>query len=206
MPLLPRIISFTCILAYMLSGCTQSVASNKQSLIQDANAFCDIHQAKHWKDISSNTPITEFNDIAYARVHKVLNTNEFKKLLEEMKSVEFYRQMYSTAKTRIEEITGETWDCPAYMIFYSIKTSRESTVSHANEPNIVITKEGEYLVHNKRVKLTPNSLKVALDHDNNPRSKLIIKLDPGASDKLLNPLFQALIPLGIENVSVLSEE
>jgi len=207
MPLFPRIISFTCIFTFLLlSGCTQSETSRKQSLILDANAFCDIHEAKHWKDISPDMPIAEFNEIVNERVLKVLKTNEFNNLLEDMKSVGFYRQMYPTAKAKIENITGETWDCPAYKEFYSLKTSRESTVSHENEPDIIITKEGKYLIQNKAVKLTADSLKAALQIDEKPRTKLIIKLETGVSDELLGPLFQALSPLGIENVSVLSDE
>jgi len=54
-------------------------------------------------------------------VRKVLKTNEFNKLLEDMESVEFYRQMYPTEKSRIEKFTGETWNCPAFENFYSIK-------------------------------------------------------------------------------------
>ena len=207
MPFFLRVLSFTCIFTYvLLSGCTQSIASNKQALLRDANAFCDIHEAKHWKDISPTTPITEFNKIIDERVRQSVKSDEFYKLIESMNSVEFYRQMYPTAKIRIEEITGVAWDCPAYKEFYSIKTNRDHSVSQANEADIVITKEGNYLVQNKIVKLTSASLKAALDHNNNPRSKLIIKLDSGASDELLNPLFQALSQLGIENVSVLSED
>ena len=207
MPFFLRMLSFTCIFAYvLLSGCTQSIPSNKQTLLKDASAFCDIHDAKHWEDISSKTTITKFNKITYERVRKSVKTDEFYKFIESMKSVEFYRQMYSTAKTRIKAITGVAWNCPAYKEFYSIKISRDNTVSQANEADIVITKEGKYLVQNKIVKLTSSSLKAALDHDNNPRSKLIIKLDSGASDDLLNPLFQALSQLGIENVSVFSED
>jgi len=90
--------------------------------------------------------------------------------------------------------------------FYSIKTSRDSTVSQANEADIVITKEGKYLVHDKVVKLTPNSLNDALQNDKKTRFKLTIKLNTGASDELLDPLFQSLIPLGIVNISVLSDK
>ena len=143
MPFFLRVHSFTCIFAYViLVGCTQSIASNKQALLKDANAFCDIHEAKHWKDISSNTPITEFNKIIYERVRKSVKSDEFYKFIESMNSVKFYRQMYPTAKIRIEEITGVAWDCPAYKEFYSIKINRDNTVSQANVADIVMTKEG----------------------------------------------------------------
>ena len=207
MPLSALINSILCIFACLvLSGCSQNNASNKQALAQDASAFCDIHEAKHWNDISPQIPITEFNKISYERVSKVLKTNEFNKLLDEMGSVEFYRQMYPPAKSRIEKLTGEAWNCPAYENFYSIKTSSGSTDSHESEADIIITKEGKYLIQNKPVKLTPNALKAALDHEKNPKSNLIIKMETGASDNLLPALFQAIAPLGIEDVSVLSED
>jgi len=56
------------------------------------------------------------------------------------------------------------------------------------------------------VKLASKYLITALDHKKTPKYKLILKMETGASDDLLPPLFQAVAPLGIENVSVLSDD
>jgi len=207
MPLSALINNIICILIYLLlSGCSQNIESDKQALIQDASAFCDIHEAKHWNDIPPQTSIADFNRITYERIRKALKTGEFKKLLEDMKSVEFYRQMHQTAKSKIEKLTGETWTCPAYESFYSVKTNRDRTDSYKSDADIIITKDGKYLIQNKPVKLTSNSIKTALGNDKMQKSKLIIKMESGASDDLLPPLFQAVAPLGIENIHILSEE
>lgn len=207
MPPLQHIIRFICIITFvLLSGCTQNTTYSKQSLANDAKAFCDIHEAKHWKDITPSTSVKELNEIANSRARNAIKTSEFNNLLNEMNAIEFYRQMYPTAKSKIEKITGEVWNCEAYKDFYTVNTSRDSIISNKSEADIVITKAGEYLIQDKAVEITPTSLKAALQSDKHPRSKIIIKLNTGASDDLLGPLFQALAPLGIENVSVLSDE
>lgn len=207
MVLTHRIITYICVLiSSLLTGCSQINSTNSQLLMQDAKVYCDIHEPQHWEDISPNISIDKFNEISYERVSKPLKTEAFQKFLKEMESVEFYRQMYPIAKSKIKEITGKTWDCPAYEKFYIIEINKNNTGGHTNQPVIIITKGGEYLFKNKHVNLTEESLKAALKHYETPISKLIVKLEKGASDSLLAPLFRALIPLGIENISVLNDQ
>jgi len=189
-----------------LFACAPNLVVEDQLLKQDAKIFCDLHKTENLTEIPSEATTDEASSIIYHRGIQSLKTVEVRMLLEEMNTVRFYRQMYPLAKEKIEKITGDVWNCPAYKNFYQIKLADNN--SDSNPIDIIITKNGEYLIQNQPVELTSKAIDSALNMDTNkiPQYKLIIQLQDGASDELLEPLFKILTSLGFETVNVLSDE
>jgi len=202
-----------CTLVLVLTACSQDTATNKQLLINDANVFCEIHGLQHWKETPpDNAASQELNQMIRKRVLNVLETDEFRKVVIEMESVEHFSQIYPQAKSKVEKIIGQSWDCPAYKEFYSLTfTSIDGGEGlkvnnyKLGEVDIFITKDGKYLYKNKPIKLTTEALKSILVQDNAPKVELVVELEKGTSKILLEPLYQAAYQLEVKAISVISQ-
>jgi hypothetical protein len=198
------------VLAILLSmpACKTNIYK-KETLLQDANAFCNVHALDNWKYLKPDISISEFNTQVKAKVKSVLKTKEFLSLLDDMDSVEFYHEMYPAAKAKIESITGSTWDCPAYRNFYKLKSQPDNPEqSKILEPQIVVNASGQYFLQGKPLNLNTDELKTFIHSRSKDKleSPIVILLKAGATDMGLQRLFEALTSLQVTNVRVISEE
>jgi hypothetical protein len=135
---------FVLLILLPMPACKTNIFKN-ETLLQDADSFCKVHALDNWKDLKRDISISEFNAQVKAKVKSVLNTKEFLTLLDDMDSVEFYREMYPTAKAKIESLTGNMWDCPAYQNFYKLKSQPDnSEQSKILQPQIVVNASDQY--------------------------------------------------------------
>lgn len=109
------------------------------------------------------------------------------------------------------EITGKEWHCPPYEQFYRVTVERVGLspplMKRSSEIAITITAEGAYLFEGVPLDLSSEAeLKSSLFEDSATISVLTVILLPGAEDDLLEPLFRALAPLGVERVSMVSAD
>ncbi len=206
-----------CILSILLlmAACKTNEFNNNdpllqnELLLQDANAFCDIHTANYWADLPPDMSISEFNTQVKAKLKSVLKTEEFLTLLDDMDSVEFYREMYSTAKGKVESLTGTSWNCPAYQTFYELKSQPViPKQSKLFAPQIIVNTFDQYSLHGKPLNLSTDKLKVFINSRINDKvdSPIVILVEAGASDMGLQRLIKALSSLQVTNINIINEE
>ncbi len=197
--------------AYVMLLTLQGCRSEEQKLLLDAESFCQIHLKKNWVDVDSSMPIGEFNDLVIQRTTLVVKTEAFKTLIDELNTVEFYRELYPTAKEKIQTLTGKVWDCPEYEQFYRLQFKKIEGVGGDQKGGggfkLVITKEGSYLVDGKAIDIDDSEIwdsQVAAKIT--PDTHFVITMSPETSDEYLSPLFNKLAQLGLQNIQVISEE
>ncbi len=193
----------------LIPACKANDINDNKLLLQDADAFCKIHSADIWKDLKRDISISEFNTLVKAKVKSVLKTKEFLNLLDDMDSVEFYREMYPTAKAKIESLTGSTWDCPAYQNFYKLKSQPVNLEQQESlKPQIIVNSSDQYFLLGDPISLSTDKLEIFIHSRTKDQtdSPIIILLKAGATDLALQKLFKALSSLKVTNVRVISED
>ena len=198
-------------LSIFLFACAKNTISEESSLKQDAKIFCSLYEEENLRKISPSNSIDDADEIIFHRGLQTLKTDEFKTLMKEMRSIQFYRQMYPFTKSKIEKIIGESWDCQACKKFYHITLKNKNSDIGSNSgisKNIIITKNGDYLIQDNSVELTVEAINAALDVSEKeiPHYQLDIILKKDTSDEFLEPLFKVLASLGFKKVNVLNEE
>jgi hypothetical protein len=200
---------FVLLILLSMPACKANDISKTEALLQDADAFCKVHTLDNWKDLKRDISISELNTLVKAKVKSVLKTKEFLNLLDDMDSVEFYREMYPTAKAKIESLTGSTWDCPAYQNFYKLKSQPDNPEqSKILEPQIIVNSSDQYFLLGDPISLSTDKLEIFIHSRTKDQtdSPIIILLKAGATDLALQKLFKALSSLKVTNVRVISED
>lgn len=175
----------------------------------DAETFCKLHDPANWQGLPSDMSMADFGGRLKARLDKEIETDQFKALVTKLDNIEHLRDIYPEAKAGIEALTQKPWDCPVYKAYYSVSITPNSDQGGkeavGNEVHIVISKDGKYLLNDKVLDLSSEeSLRARILTRSNP-VKLVVHMESGVKDELLAPLFNSLAPLGIEDVTVLSE-
>lgn len=204
---LPKCAHLICLVFIMdfLVGCTIRT-NDKQAHLDDAQAFCAIHGIEHWRD-AKGLPVEKLNELVVSRELGAVKTQEFKELVLRLGKLDFYRELYPTAKQEIETITGTNWDCAAYEQFTKLIVTYENETplpSAKLAPDILVRFSGDYLLNGEALDLDSNQLQefVAARGVNTP---IVIRLGHGTNDDMLLPLFQYLSKLNVENVSVIED-
>jgi hypothetical protein len=178
----------------------------RQSYLEDAEAFCAVHESNKWADVSREMSIDAFNKLVMARELESVKTQRFKDLVKQLGEVEFYRELYPTAKREIEAITGTEWNCPPYEAFTSITVQREPSelLSSDAHPDILVTSSGDFFLDHQPLDLQSDQLKQFIANRDSD-SPVIIKLEDGVGDEALEPLFRAFAELEVQDISVISD-
>lgn len=187
-------------------GCSDR-RNELQSYLDDAGAFCSVHESNKWADVSREMSIEAFNELVMERQLESVKTQRFKDLVKQLGEVRFYRELYPTAKREIEAITGTEWNCPPYEAFTSLTLQREpseSLISSDAHPDIQVTSSGDFFLDHQPLDLQSDQLR-AFIAERGSESSLIIKLEKGVGDETLEPLFRALSDLKVSQVSVISD-
>lgn len=181
--------------------------STKMFYREDAEAFCAIHELDNWSDVSSEMPLSEFNQLVIERELAVVKTQTFKEIVEDLSKVNFYPELYPLAKRRIQAVTGEDWDCPAYEKFSSLVQKPVSlpAVDTSNiSPDILINTSNAFELHGAALDLQSDQLKLFIA-SRNRNLPLIVKMEKGASNEALSLLFDYLSKLDVENILVVDD-
>jgi hypothetical protein len=186
-------------------GCSER-RNERQSYLDDAGAFCAVHESNKWAEVSPEMSIDAFNKLVMERELESVKTQRFKDLVKQLGEVGFYRELYPTAKREIEAITGTEWNCPPYEAFTSITVQREPSelLSSDAHPDILVTPSGDFFLDHQPLDLQSDQLKqfIANRGSNSP---VIIKLEDGVGDEALEPLFRAFAELEVQDISVISD-
>jgi hypothetical protein len=187
-------------------GCSDR-RNERQPYLDDAEAFCAVHESNKWADVSPEMSIEAFNRLVMERELEAVKTQRFKDLVKQLGEVQFYRELYPTAEREIEAITGTEWDCPPYAAFTALTVQHEeaeSSESSSAHPGIRIASSGDLFLGQQPLDLKSDQLKefIANRVSDGP---LVIKLDEGVGDEALDPLFQILSELEVTDVSVISD-
>lgn len=187
-------------------GCSDQETEH-QSYLDDARAFCAVHESENWGTMPNEMSADELNKLVIARELDSVKTQRFKDLIKQLGKVQFYRELYPTAKREIEAITGAEWNCPPYEAFAALKVQREDSESPLSphlRPDIIVSSSRDYFLGNQLLDLQSDQLKEFIANKG-LESPLIIKLEEGVADDALQPLFQILGELKVKNVSVISD-
>lgn len=200
-----KAICATLIVALSL-GCSHQ-QDERQSYMDDAKAFCAVHGSENWAETPHEMSTEEFDKLVIARELDSVKTQKFKDLIKRLAQIQFYRELYPTAKREIEAITGVEWNCPSYEAFFGLKVqpvAPESKELSSLSPDIVVTSSGEYFLDGNLLDLKSGQLREFIEK-RGAETPLVIKLEEGVADDALSPLFGLLAGLNVENVSVVSE-
>lgn len=192
----------TSLICIHLSGCSEN-----KTLLEDADIFCHAHSLENWRDLPSDISMAEFSEIVDTRLKQAVKTDDFIGLVDQMNDVAHYRDMYSIAQKRVEALTGAEWACPEYETFYAILISRaekpQTAAPDAGEMIIRITKDGEYIFNGTNLHQPSSAaLQSHISDEVDGATAVMVHMAPGATDELLEVLFEALSSLGIETVRV----
>jgi hypothetical protein len=192
-------------------GCGEPASVAQSDIGKDAIALCQSYALDNWNDIDNSISFQELDVIVANRVKSDLKTDAVKAIVDEINNIEFYRNIYPHVKSKVEELTKGEWNCPELETFYSFNITKypPDNSSLQNLKKIVITTAGEYLFNGKAILLVNENLsKISseLSVNNEVPLKVQVVMEPGTNDQQLEPLFKILADLGVENVSVQSDE
>lgn len=117
-------IIYCALLAFVLVA-TVSCGQKQATYKQEAKAFCEVHNPENWKEFAKNGSPDKLAKELNKRIDKVVKTSALKNAIAELSKVEFMRELYPTAQTKISELIGEKWECPYYQEFYSVSFERQ---------------------------------------------------------------------------------
>ncbi len=196
------------LLIALLAGCADS-SSTQSALDKDAVALCRAYDEDNWKNIDGLTSIDEFQAIVDQRVKAGLQTEAVRAVVDGISDIEFYREVYPFAKSEMEELTNSEWNCPALEAFYSIEVTKNQSGENVQSKQTTITASGDHLFGQKKIALGSESaddVKSELMLGDQIASKVVVIMEAGANDQHLDVLFGVLAGLGVENISVHSDE
>lgn len=112
-------------LTFSVAGCaTQQAPENP--LLADAQAFCDVYHPDNWRGEDPELGLFELESMAQQRLRETMRTDEFKELITTLDEVNHYRELYPTAKSEIERLTGTEWKCPSYQQFFDLDYRKQA--------------------------------------------------------------------------------
>jgi len=193
----------------LLAGCGESNSIADSEVSKDAIALCQSYSEDNWKDVDRSVSIEEFNAVIGQRVKSELQTDAVKVVVDEINGIDFYREIYPHVKSKMEKLTKGKWDCPALEAFYSLNITKDGSDGASQLKKITITAAGDYLFSGKGISpISENidDIKSELVVGDKVASKVLVVMEAGTNDQQLEPLFKILADLGIENVSVHSDE
>lgn len=188
-------------------GCT-SQEGERQSYLDDAGAFCAVHESEEWADIPGDISADAFNRLVISRQLESVTTQRFRELINQLGEIQFYRELYPTAKREIEAITSAEWDCPPYAAFTTLTVQPEEAKPSellSLRSDILVTSSGDLFLDQQPLDLESDQLKefITARESDGP---LVIRLEKGVGDEALDPLFRILAELKVTDVSVISDE
>jgi hypothetical protein len=139
------VIIYWALIVFVLSTAV-SCSSEQAKYKKEAKAFCEVHNPNNWKEFAKTGSPDELQKELETRIDKVVKTKAFKDIIAELNQVEFMRELYPTAQTKISELTGEKWECPYYQEFYSVSFERrpgEAVTTDIDKDTVVIHIEGQ---------------------------------------------------------------
>jgi hypothetical protein len=188
-------------------GCT----ANVENLKQEAAAFCGVYDPRNWKEFEDQAGAVDLEKELNKRIGQVIKSDEFKQIISELEQVEYARDLYVTAQTKISALIGEKWDCTYFQEFYAI-----SFVSHSDsfgfdyeDGNVVIvaidgagnfTVNSMELMDNKPETLKQGIKTVAASQ----QPKVIIKTTESTPKEALDVAMNTLHSMGVENTTVIT--
>lgn len=108
---------------------------------REAREFCKLHNPEHWREFSKSASPVELQTALKAKINSVVKTKAFRQIITELEQVRILRALYTTAQSKISQLTGESWNCPDYIAFYSVSFLG---MHKENEPEEII--EGNVIV------------------------------------------------------------
>ncbi len=196
-------------LVALLASCGESASVAQSDIGKDATALCQVYEEDNWKDIDRSISVEEFKAVIDRRVKSDLQTDAVKAVVDGMNDIEFYREIYPHVKSKMEELTKGEWNCPALEAFYSLKITKNHSDENVQPKQVTITAAGDYLFSDKKISLVSENIddiKSELIVGDKVASKVLVVMETGTNDQQLEPLFKILADLGVENVSVHSDE
>ncbi len=196
-------------LATLLASCGEFTSVTESGISKDAITLCQYYKEDNWKDVDRSASIEEFNTVVGQRIKTELQSDAVKAVVDEINDIEFYREIYPHVKLKMEKLTNEEWSCPALEAFYSLSITKHHSDEASQPKEITVTAAGDYLFSGKSISpISENidDIKSELIVGDKVASKVLVVMESGTNDQQLEPLFKILADLGVENVSVHSDE
>lgn len=202
--------SIFCVTAslFLVVGCD---SRQNPSRLEEASIFCETHELSNWKDIAEDISVQEFNELAIDRLKNNLKTDEFRKIADEIRDIEFYHNIYPDTQSKIETITGEAWHCEAFENFYSLSIS---TTNNSLEPS-AISKTVNILYSNSRYTIDEYFLDLSSETDSKEKIignqdpdeiQIVITVDGEVNIDSMKPLFDVLAGFGVQRISLIEQQ
>jgi len=198
------------LLAFVLVT-TVSCGSEQATYKQEAKAFCEVHNPENWKDFAKTGSPGDLETELNKRIDKVVKTKAFKGVVAELNKVEFMRELYPTAQTKISELIGEKWECPYYQEFYSVSFERqpgEVMTTEIDKDTVVIgiDAQGNYTVNSMELMDNePQTLKDAIKTvAATTPPKVVVKTSENTPKSALESALEALAEMGVKKARIIT--
>lgn len=80
------------VLVALSLGCT-SQEGERQSYLDDAGAFCAVHEPEKWAGIPGDISAEAFNRMVISRQLESVKTQRFRELINQLGEIQFYREL-----------------------------------------------------------------------------------------------------------------
>ena len=192
---------------FAASGCE----SQQEILKKDASAFCEIHNPENWTEFAKTGSPAELEKELNKRIDKAIKTKAFKDVVAELNQVEFMRELYPTAQSKISNLIGEKWDCPYYQEFYSVRFERhpapQSATDFSSDTVVLgIDANGNYTVNSMELMDNkPETLKDAIKTvaATSP-PKVVVKTEENTPKDSLDSALRVLYEMGVKKSSIIT--
>ncbi len=186
-----------------------SCSNKNEDLTNDSLRFCDVFTIENWDNYESGITPSELEETVSKKSKEAVKTEEFTSLIDDLNAIEFYHDLYPTAKARIEALTGKEWECPQYQKFYDLKLEKGASkaTDTVDRITILVTATGDYYYQDENLDFNSpviNSKELNDTLIDNKNVKVILEMQPGAKDEYLEPIFKYLASMSISTVQVIS--
>lgn len=186
-----------------------SCSNKNEDLTNDSLRFCDVFTIENWDNYESGITPSELEETVSKKSKEAVKTEEFTSLIDDLNAIEFYHDLYPTAKVRIEALTGKEWECPQYQKFYDLKLEKGASkaTDTVDRITILVTATGDYYYQDENLDFNSpviNSKELNDTLIDNKNVKVILEMQPGAKDEYLEPIFKYLASMSISTVQVIS--
>jgi hypothetical protein len=179
-------------------------ASNQEIYINEAQAFCEIHNPEQWKD-RVNYSAQENFDYLSERIRSVVKSEGFLQIFDKL-SQQGYADFYRAIQPQISRLVGEEWQCEHAKSFYALQWVRQGETSGSEKVTIIaITGKGTVEINGKIFPTSEDAVykaelaAVAKTKD----SKILLKVPAGTDSKRLEQFLKPMRELKIKKLSVL---
>jgi biopolymer transport protein ExbD len=125
--------------------------------------------------------------------------------------VEFMRELYPTAQTKISKLTDEKWECPYYQEFYSVSFERqpgEAVTTDIDKDTVVIhiDAQGNYTVNS--MELMDNEAQTLKDAVKTVAAtsppKVVVKTETNTPKVALDSALHVLYEMGVKKTQIVT--